>query len=39
MSTVFDIAVSGLWAQSRCLEVSANDVANLRSLGLHPDPA
>ncbi len=39
MSTVFDIAVSGLRAQSRRLEVSANNVANLRSLGLHPDPA
>jgi flagellar basal-body rod protein FlgC len=39
MSSVFDIAVSGLRAQSRRLEVSANNVANLRSLGLHPDPA
>ena len=39
MSSVFDIAVSGLRAQSRSLEISADNVANVRSLGVHPDPA
>ncbi len=39
MSSVFDIAVSGLRAQSRRLEVSADNVANVLSLGVHPDPA
>jgi flagellar basal-body rod protein FlgC len=38
MSFVFDIAVSGLRAQSRRLAVSADNVANLTSLGVHPDP-
>ena len=38
MSSVFDIAVSGLTAQSRRLAVSADNVANLSSLGVHPDP-
>ena len=38
MSLVFDIAVSGLSAQSRRLAVSADNVANLSSLGVHPDP-
>ncbi len=38
MGSVFDIAVSGLWAQSRRLAVSADNVANLSSLGVHPDP-
>ena len=39
MSSVFDIAVSGLRAQSQRLAVSANNVANVSSLGVHPDPA
>ncbi len=39
MSSVFDIAVSGLKAQSRRLEISADNVANVLSLGVHPDPA
>jgi len=39
MSSVFEIAASGLRAQSRALEVSANNVANVLSLGVHPDPA
>ncbi len=39
MSSVFDIAASGLRAQSRALEVSANNVVNVLSLGVHPDPA
>ena len=39
MSSVFDIAVSGLRAQSRRLEISADNVANVLSLGVHPDPA
>ena len=39
MSSVFDIAVSGLRAQGRRLAVSADNVANLSSLGVHPDPA
>ncbi len=39
MSSVFDIAASGLRAQSRRLEISANNVANVLSLGVHPDPA
>ncbi len=38
MSSVFNIAVSGLMAQSRRLAVSADNVANLSSLGVHPDP-
>ncbi len=38
MSSVFDIAASGLRAQSRRLAVSANNVANISSLGVHPDP-
>ncbi len=38
MSSVFNIAVSGLTAQSRRLAVSADNVANLSSLGVHPDP-
>ncbi len=38
MGSVFDIAVSGLKAQSRRLAVSADNVANLSSLGVHPDP-
>ena len=38
MSSVFDIAVSGLRAQSPRLAVSADTVANLSSLGVHPDP-
>ena len=38
MSSVFDIAVSGLRAQSRRLAVSADNVANASSLGVHPDP-
>ena len=37
MSSVFNIAVSGLQAQSRRLEVSADNVANVSSLGVHPD--
>ncbi len=39
MSSVFDIAVSGLRAHSRRLEVSADNIANVLSLGVHPDPA
>ncbi len=39
MNSVFDIAVSGLRAQSRRLSVSADNVVNSRSLGVHPDPA
>ena len=39
MSFVFDIAVSGLKAQSRRLAVSADNVANASSLGVHPDPS
>ncbi len=39
MSAVFDIAASGLRAQSRRLEISADNVANVLSLGVHPDPA
>ncbi len=38
MSSVFNIAASGLRAQSRRLAVSADNVANLSSLGVHPDP-
>ena len=38
MSPVFDIAVSGLKAQSQRLAVSADNVANMSSLGVHPDP-
>ena len=38
MSSVFDIAASGLRAQSQRLAVSANNVANVLSLGVHPDP-
>ncbi|MHA1153369.1 MAG: flagellar basal body rod protein FlgC [Alphaproteobacteria bacterium] len=38
MSSVFDIAVSGLRAQSQRLAVSADNVANMLSLGVHPDP-
>ncbi len=38
MGSVFDIAVSGLRAQSRRLAVSADNVANVSSLGVHPDP-
>ncbi len=38
MRSVFDIAVSGLRAQSRRLAVSADNVANVSSLGVHPDP-
>ena len=38
MSSVFDISVSGLRAQGRRLEVSADNVANLLSLGAQPDP-
>jgi flagellar basal-body rod protein FlgC len=38
MSSVFDIAASGLRAQSRRLAVSADNVANVSSLGVHPDP-
>ena len=38
MSSVFNIAVSGLRAQSRRLAVSADNVANVSSLGVHPDP-
>ncbi len=39
MSSVFNIAVSGLRAQSRRLEISADNIANVLSLGVHPDPA
>lgn len=39
MSSVFNIAVSGLRAQSRRLAVSADNIANVSSLGVHPDPA
>jgi flagellar basal-body rod protein FlgC len=38
MSSVFDIAASGLRAQSQRLAVSADNVANVSSLGVHPDP-
>lgn len=38
MSSVFNIAVSGLQAQSQRLAVSADNVANVSSLGVHPDP-
>ena len=38
MSSVFNIAASGLRAQSRRLAVSADNVANVSSLGVHPDP-
>jgi len=39
MSSVFSVAVSGLKAQSYRLAVSADNVANASSLGVHPDPA
>lgn len=39
MSSVFNIAVSGLNAQSQRLAISADNVANMSSLGVHPDPA
>ncbi len=39
MGSVFDIAVSGLRDQSQRLAVSADNVANVLSLGVHPDPA
>ncbi len=38
MSSAFEIAASGLKAQSRRLAVSADNVANVSSLGVHPDP-
>ena len=38
MSSVLNIAVSGLQAQSQRLAVSADNVANISSLGVHPDP-
>ncbi len=38
MSSVFSVAVSGLKAQSHRLAVSADNVANVSSLGVHPDP-
>ena len=38
MSSVFNTAVSGLTGQSRRLAVSADNVANVSSLGVHPDP-
>ena len=37
MSSVLSIAASGLAAQSKRLAVSANNVANIRSLGLNSD--
>jgi flagellar basal-body rod protein FlgC len=37
MSSVLSIAASGLAAQSRRLAVSADNVANIRSLGLRAD--
>ena len=37
MSSVLSIAASGLAAQSKRLAVSANNVANIRSLGLKAD--
>jgi flagellar basal-body rod protein FlgC len=37
MSSVFSIAASGLAAQSQRLAVSADNVANVRSLGLRAD--
>jgi len=37
MSSVFSIAASGLAAQSKRLAVSADNVANIRSLGLSAD--
>ncbi len=37
MSSVLSIAASGLAAQSKRLAVSANNVANIRSLGLNAD--
>ena len=39
MSDIFGTALSGLLAQSRRLEVSAGNVANLRSSGVRPDVA
>ena len=39
MSSVFDVAVSGLRAQSKRLAVSADNVVNMSSLGVHPVPA
>jgi len=39
MIQVFQTALSGLTAQSRRLATSAANVANLFSLGQHPDPA
>ncbi len=38
MNSAFNIAVSGLMAQSQRLAVSADNVANVSSLGVHPDP-
>ena len=38
MSTVFQVAVSGLTAQSNRLAVSADNIANLRSRGVNPAP-
>jgi len=39
MSSVFSIAVSGLKAQSQRLAVTADNVVNASSLGVHPVPA
>lgn len=36
MSTILSTALSGVTAQTKKLEVSANNVANLRSLGVEP---
>lgn len=36
MTSVFNTALSGLAAQSKRLEVSANNVVNLRSTGVQP---
>ena len=38
MSPVFQIAVSGLTAQSTRVAVSAANVANFRSIGVRPEP-
>ncbi len=38
MNPVFQIAVSGLAAQSTRVSVAASNIANARSIGVNPDP-
>lgn len=37
MSAIFSTALAGLLAQSKRLEVSASNIVNARSRGVHPD--